>query len=349
MKRLALWLLPAVLTACPGGDTPLPPAADLAMTPAPDLSPPPPPERAYDACVAFYKAGLGRFEQCGVGLYSFPQEGYIAYQCTRLQQRVDGGTARYDKSKLASCLQTSAAAGCNAGELIQLLSPDDCGVFSGTRAAGAGCFDAIECQSGSCDTSAACPGTCRAVADVGQSCVSTSCKTGLFCNSMMTPATCVVLPTANQPCLGTRCALGLYCDAGTCKAPRTSGPCLQPGECALGTRCVGAMPPNTMGQCLAYKKLQEPCSDDTDCASGLQCADGLCYTYPKAGGSCGKLLGHSRVIGCLDSYCDAATDMPGRCQARLAEGQFCSRDDQCVADNTCVSSRCKRTACAAFR
>jgi hypothetical protein len=152
------------------------------------------------------------------------------------------------------------------------------------------------------------PDTCQPAPLVGEPCESV-CVQGAYCDYWGGPeAVCVALPQAGEACQiqgDATCAGETDCLA-VCTARRSEGePCdpWNPGECQDGFVCLDIGGQQfAEGICQQPLGLGEPCSDSSECASTLYCAD------------------HSFL-----------------CEARLGSGDACDSSDECQAGFYCPS------------
>lgn len=246
---------------------------------------------------------------------------------------------KYDSHFADACLAETQAVTCSQG----LSASTACGnVFVGEVPVGGSCSplafaDLSECAPGNqCSISALCAGSCVPFAKLGEACggaTGKNCDLGLSCDLGM--SVCVKAAAQgdtcsfNQPCSGNLVCegasgpVGFVTDAstqiGTCKAKPDSGPCYFDDNCS--NRCVGASPPDSLGQCKPRPALGEACAPGAkECALGAYCGVGeRCISLPSLGQSCVGNSGEGSE--CLDSYCDPTTAM---CVAFLQSGDPCS-------------------------
>ena len=190
---------------------------------------------------------------------------------------------------------------------------------------------------------------CSAPLAVGGTCDESSrCAMGLFCDSF--DSKCATKKNEQVVCaVDEECVHGLYCqlsgDAGLCRKKVAQGkPCgddanharSAASECADGLLCAGfSLKPPHPGVCSAPGDVGAACTASADvsgCAEGLNCKGGLCALPPNPGQSCFSCV-------CADgAYCDAdpaaaSCDPAAKCKAVLADGQTCTRSDQCAGRN----------------
>ncbi|MBL8604474.1 MAG: hypothetical protein JNK72_21285 [Myxococcales bacterium] len=290
-------------------------------------------------------------------------------QIADLVAAVNRGTVRFDGAAAARCLsQVSSSCMALEGDGVT-----ECrSAFTGTLAAGAGCWRNEECSTGNyCDHGDAaariCPGMCRAVVAAGGACSSDRQCAGWSTGAeACLNSRCVAVtqgPTAQvgqacgtsdaSPSVHTACAAGLACVNRTCQTPAAAGaPCSDSIVCAPGLVCAGNG--GTMRNC------QSPSNLITSTAGGacrpggqqppicnplqrLACGDSnTCMTV--GDGSAG-----SRCIGSADFgspcnaglYCERTTNL---CTAQRATGAECTSGRQC-ASGDCQSGRCLERIC----
>jgi hypothetical protein len=153
------------------------------------------------------------------------------------------------------------------------------------------------------------PGTCRAASGMGGPCNDIGCGVGLHCAGYVslgpgaTLGTCVGLSAAGGPCrVPEDCQGGAYCGNGTCGGGKAVGStCQQDTDCQKGLTCASgasgtsstcehaAYPGDPCdgvtnvcvlslcrnGMCVDHAKVGQPCTANTDCATGT-CYQGTC-------------------------------------------------------------------------
>jgi hypothetical protein len=233
-----------------------------------------------------------------------------------------------------SMVATNAGYACDDGDSCTI--GDSC--VEGTCEAGiaANCNDGNPCTDDSCDGVAGCAHTANSAAcsdgsacTVGDLCEEGSCAGGaaLDCNddNVCTDDSCDSIigcvHTANlAPCeLEDSCLLGVHCEGGACVSEGSLG-------CDDGNPC-------TTDSCLpdagcANVDNSLPCSDDSVCTSGDQCAGGQCVP--------GSQLDCEDGNVCTDDSCDpdaGCTHSPNSVECDL--GNECTVGDHCQAGN-CV-------------
>ncbi|MBP7125938.1 hypothetical protein KBD49_06200 [Myxococcota bacterium] len=235
-------------------------------------------------------------------------------------------------------------------------------VLRGLRGFEGPCSFPFECPSGGwCDLSA-CPGTCRAFAEVGGACgIDRPCDP---LKALCREGVCVVLPGIEEACPEGVCAWPLRCDGGTCRSPVGPGEaCLvAAGDCLAGMVCRGQEPGS--GRCGPPAGPQEPCFRTVECAdpegrTPLVCMSGRCIEAPGPGEPCPDLA-------CSGAWCDLGGEVPlckalpgdqetcldglrcaeglwcrqGRCTPRLGDGSPCDGPWQCESGR-CVAGTCR--------
>jgi hypothetical protein len=237
--------------------------------------------------------------------YRMYTEGFL--DCATVQDRVDAGALRYDADQGKACLEQADSVDC-WGE------PTACdAALTGNVGPGGACTSEMECRSDTqgCDTSMTCPGTCRPLSDVSESCYGQSdCLPGLYCDFNYLPNTCQPRLSAWATCASgdppERCADGYFCGFDGAQ------------------RCIPRPGP---GQ--GCNPTTAPCAE----GMGIWCDVTTCVAIPTApspiGGRCDGLY-----------YCDPATawcDGAIGCKARQPrdQGYECTSRDQCLAPANC--------------
>lgn len=124
----------------------------------------------------------------------------------------------------------------------------------------------------------------------------------------------------------TECLDGV-CRGSSC--PRTcqprgllDDPCSIDGDCRTGLYCkLSPFMPNA-GQCANFGSQGAPCENDKQCLQGLHCLSQMCRVLPAPGDPCAQGQ-------CAEAaYCDpAATSDGGVCLARKQEGALCAEGE----------------------
>lgn len=206
-------------------------------------------------------------------------------------------------------------------------------------------FQLGECKGGYCALDAACFGTCKAYAALGEACEDgPSCGPGNTCDSAT--RRCVALASLPKPPkLGEKCtddgpscpsddATSAYCDAKTqtCVARRASGgACAEPSECS-SFQC------GTGGTCEAVAD-GAACSSTAACASGRACASSssgspTCQTLPAGYCENGDRFRCPAGAYCKNSACvPRATSKAGEAcvDGSCDVGLICGEGQKCVA------------------
>lgn len=320
-------------------------------------------------------AFAGCLEATPAYVATLPTTHGVMVNCEQIVEAVDKGRATYDASRGAACvgaLQELAGSGC-AALSANLETPAACqGVVTGTVASGGACYNSVDCIRGTCDTSQACPGTCKAYLTANQACgtgVAGACAPSLTCDPAT--STCQAPSPAGGPC---PCQEGTYCDGSTrtCAALPTRGACAPGMECAPGFRCVsascqaiqgvgGACAPSATGstvctpfgtscdpgthRCAAWRTSGSNCSISTGgrgshpatCMPPDVCVLGQCLAPLASGVICS--LGEGAP--CREGlYCDSLSD-PGTCKAQLTNGARCSAAEPFACQSlTCIQGAC---------
>ena len=139
--------------------------------------------------------------------------------------------------------------------------------------------------------------------------------------------------------LGAECYDGFAeCTDGVCRGsscPRTcqprallDDPCSVDGDCRTGLYCKPSPFMPTTGQCAAYGTNGTACEGDRQCLEGLQCIGQMCRVLPLPGTAC--VEGQCSEAG----FCEGAASDAGVCEPRKQEGAACV-DDQCLSTLVC--------------
>jgi hypothetical protein len=255
----------------------------------------------------------------------------VTNSCAEIQKAIAAGRAVYHPTQGAECQAALGSLTCSTLALGE--APPSCeAALTGTVANGGACYDDVDCQAGTCTSTAqTCPGACQAFAQLGQSCATLSCAPSLTCDA----GTCKTPSTAGGAC---PCRGDLWCDtsgggAGVCKATQTSGTCSASAQCALGYTCAGT--PNT---CQSMVGLNGNCTASADlCGPGYKCVSNVCVSYPKVGEAC------SEFELCIGGYCDSIVTQ--KCVAYKAAGATCLLPTEC-ASLSCTAGHCDAAFCA---
>jgi|GEM_PF-2435290 len=243
-----------------------------------------------------------------------------------IAQDISSGKVVYDGARARTCLDAiNALSSCNRSTRasIQRLDPTCSDIFTGTVAAGGGCFVSAECAGGgtcaqtqgTCTLNACCAGTCLGSTSValGGDCsiAGAVCASGTTCtfDSTSSTDTCQQLAGAGAPCANTTytstCAAPFYCDptSGTCKTPvATGGPC-DPSVGSQGCDSPKDQCDTTTSLCTPLPAPGSPCSAiDIACLSYATCdsTTNTCVERPGVGQPCDPTNGPS----CLGGTCD---------------------------------------------
>lgn len=121
------------------------------------------------------------------------------------------------------------------------------------------------------------------------------------------------------------------------------GDCYVDIECAqAGSACFNAAEPN-FGKCAPLRKENEPCSPNSDCATGLVCSFANICIKPLADGVACEFDSE-----CVSEYCDR--NGSGVCEAKKAIGEVCTStaciDGWCHPDtNVCTAKKADGEPC----
>jgi hypothetical protein len=241
---------------------------------------------------------------------------------------LDSGKVIFDTGAAADCIAfLGAIQGCSRTMFFNVFEPPQCnGVFKGTLADGAACFDPVECVSGTCDTSGCsqdavcCAGTCGPtlpMLPLGADCSDSrngTCAAGTFCIPDVNGGqpTCGPRLAEGQPCVGgtDSCDFGLECD-------RNSTSTYVCGHLAAeGDSC---------GQYIGCDSITDFCDPVT-----LRCKPKIA-----PGGGC------TQMLGCADyATCNLMTLV---CEARRGVGEACPVVSDCADTLSCLGGRCTQT------
>ncbi|MEM1347881.1 MAG: hypothetical protein AAGI01_04935 [Myxococcota bacterium] len=208
-----------------------------------------------------------------------------------------------------------------------------------------GRFNASICTTGLPDDEPSCEHIFTGVTELNQGCQhDDECAGNLECVEAFAGDTC------SSRCIGCgggpACADDEYCAKEdvpqTCKKlSPIGGPCLVDEMCGDEdeVRCNLALGETEEdGQCVAIgqQQLQEPCSEDEQCARGLAC-NGLTCIPPKIVGQQEACSITSAVVGlCRPGLgCVQDEDFNPRCVAHLGEGESCRSILQCAPGLQC--------------
>jgi hypothetical protein len=239
--------------------------------------------------------------------------------CASMEESVAQGRQDFDSSKVSDC--SKAMSQLSLADCLEFASHGaialSCAAFTPRTAVGGACTFDWDCVGGWCDTSAACPGQCRAVIQPGSACDSATdkCAAGATCFD----GQCATYARANAPCGGgahVQCDDSqYYCDPKTnsCLPRQTSGTCTQStaNQCAPKYGCAG----QASGSYVCTPWATEGTSCQTQvCETFTICTSQVCILWPSAG-SCGD------GVVCLGTCCSG---MGGTCGACPSAGSPCS-------------------------
>lgn len=232
-----------------------------------------------------------------------------------------------------ACLQAYAGPSCPPdSDLYNVGLGEECPRFArGSVTVDGACRHGAECADGSyCNTYDTCPGVCRPLAQLDQSCSDRPCAFGLSCAAGNVCVRDLDVDSACTPSQtdDVRCRLNALCHEGRCTTTlpytrETGETCWMEDQCKGGARCVN-------GSCEALAELGQSC-DDRACAPGLFCDERSRSCKPKKepGATC------SQETECLDSHCTGEI-----CQALGGLGESCTRGQLCHS-RSCVAERCE--------
>ena len=149
-----------------------------------------------------------------------------------------------------------------------------------------------------------------------------------------------------QQCQTSRCEIIPINECGTC-GPPLAGPgaaCATSNDCASNLQCFD-------GVCGLPRGLGEPCSRNGMCQYEFLCVNGSCAVPAKAGESCATTPCNSRAgLFCRNGVCEPYRyAAPGEA-CDVVEGPFCRRTGLCKTDmitsrGVCVSGALEGEAC----
>jgi hypothetical protein len=246
-----------------------------------------------------YRLACQRQLECGVGVvnHEATQEACeltAACEARLADLKSAGQVVRPDDT--ASCFDALKHASCTTLANQRLgVSPACASLHGGTKKVNESCGGGVvnDCEPGLiCDTSATCPGVCRAPES---SCTEGSCAAGSFCSSF---GDCRPKATANQTCdyvpfeaiTENSCADGLFCNFEMkCVARLAENAACNGGtffECRSGLACIE-------GTCQSARQLEQECNSADMCATGLYCdfQSGHCETRGAKGATCSNSAG----------------------------------------------------------
>jgi hypothetical protein len=277
------------------------------------------------------------------------------------------GRIDYDPHAVAQCHQRFVDDPCNfrlffgLPNIYEALAP--CGrAIRGRVEEGDECLDSAECMAGLfCDKDDAqtCPGACRALANVGESCATIRCDKGFVCDredrcreSSTVGQACAAAfdcPTAEDCDENRNCTReNLWCDIEQqrCSSAPDEGEACGWLEQAGGTFvyceanhwCDADVITRT-GQCRVLGKEGAPCKSN-GCEDGLFCADysvlesenlGTCSKPRSLGEPC-----EQRSECKSDLWCDENQE----CALAQEVGESCSAISLCASGLACLNDRC---------
>lgn len=327
---------------------------------------------ALKICEDTAEAYFARLVRCGEltqAMATLYTPAFVAECPTLIPPGVADGRIELVAAEVERCLSRASAASC-------LEEPASCDFLRGLVKAGGACFESDECEAGfSCDTSAACPGTCVARVAIGQrptasqECVksaflndgvctalvaaSGSCVGGLTCaDQLVCTASDVcaappLLRAVNESCSAiNQCGKGLQCVSSVC-VPRVaeSGACSATRRCKDGLRCSSA----NVCVVVNYGVAGAPCAENGDgCRAGFFCDRGTCSALRVSGGTCTDTGAECRPeLYCEGTVCKAPSmsNQPcvvGGAPMQCADGLYCGASGVCAmrkpANAQCVES-----------
>ena len=253
------------------------------------------------------------------------------------------GTCTLGPTLGESCLGACAEGACDPGSNTCVPFTDG-GACQGIDT---GCEPGVEF----CNDDAG-PGYCSPRGKAGDPCSQANGDTCAAGNTCVPPLDggalfCFTQIAVGQPCPealsgSAICQLGATCVDGTCKVTIA----VEGQPCDATTTCYGSVcnnPDGGSGVCVNGPTLGQPCNN-TACAQGLVCTQGICQGARTAGESCASLNCESgdycdstntcRVLGGLGDACDPSSiywacreghcDTTGHCSPFKAPGTPCN-------------------------
>ena len=289
----------------------------------------------HDIAASFRTALCKHFAECGVEPDATSCEQASTIDDTEslsVVAEVDAGSISYDAESAQQCIDQLVGVGCDVNALRQLSFADGpCNYLHGNLAAGAACFEDVECAdrapctaTTACDRSIeCCAGTCGAPRPasgaIGAVCSANApCASPGYCKASTGVCTAPIT-TPGAPCDSSpyACAAPQYCNldfqthVGTCRSPSASN-----ATCDAATLIPCA---DERDFCSPTSKCERKAAIGSSCPTGVHCVDyanctgGICVGHPKKGEAC-TAAGES----CLD----ALTCTAGTCQLPAA-GMVC--------------------------
>ena len=301
---------------------------------------------------------------CGVG-------GFTSIGCGSPDAQGTGG-----KTGSASVSCGSGTASCN--DMCVTLSTDNlnCGACGNACNQGEACADGAchpkDCPGADCADNQVCLNDhCTEIACVGVSCpAGQQCHDGTChptsCNDTPCPPGHVCLDSmcTEVACVGVTCPTGKVCAAGQCVEPGCADG--KPNGSETDVDCGGSCPPCNDGSgCMTpadcasgvcSSGICQPCTTNSECASGQACLSGVCGACTdnsacdsgKAciSGVCGPCsnsaqcsLGQACIKGVCGTCADNSECGPGQaCVAGACTG--CTESSQCSGGQVCLSGVC---------
>jgi hypothetical protein len=319
-----------------------------------------------DFCHTFVETVIELQTRCFGRGESFWRDLYSRFMtCDGLATDIANGRITYDKAKGTACLDQVRALACDS---ILDEAADACaGVLVGNVPSWGACGFyglpvASSCAPGNrcIDEGNSCTGRCKPVANDGSSCAYSSstgsvwCAVGSVCQ--LNTNLCVPNGAEGEPCDGPSagyCRGNLVCEgstgkiAGSCRQPKTSGPCKFSLDCAFpeyvcagqegATTCRKAKLPGDscilgQGECYDYFSW---------CGSNGTCTD----TGAQENEPCGEQvqgLTSSEEIQCAEGLtCVTGGVGAGTCRKQKPAGSPCTRGDECAGTESYCDSRTK--------
>lgn len=278
-----------------------------------------------------------------------------------IEDELDSGRIRYDGSRISSCLDALAGAGCGYGQVGD--SADCLAGLDGVAKVGEECNFNAECEGTAyCKSNGSCPGTCARAEAEGGPCTSDSdCDPALECDEA--GRECFTPGAAGDRCGGgtePECGPGLFClganeddgAPGTCRKltevlSAAKGAACNPVQgplCAPDLHCaILAVVPAISAECregvardaACNAGFPDPCPPDQFCKAPQGTLTGTCTDRPSSGNPCASgPFGDAPDICAPGTVCDG-----GQCRSRQNLGGTCASDAVCFSEH-CVDGRC---------
>lgn len=360
-RRVGALLALAPLIACESEEPPVDAGSGMDENPVVSLS---------SLCQALAEADCARLERCGYLTDAFDRSACLERQrevaCAPLARALaraeESGEITWLDSAGRRCVEAARNGGCDLGTTYDLFARSECrSAFTPRARPGDPCSFAGSCVLGSVCDLEPCPGACRALSSVNESCddivrrcepglfcgplsrrceaqsdlgaaceardprLPSSCRLGTFCDGSQTPAVCVASRGRASGCDGpAQCAPGLQCIASLCSGGLLGDRCRGDLDCRGNTRCVGT-------RCVALAAEGEACGSEAPCGLGLGCSNEICVRGAADGEACGPDRAPCRSGRCVD----------GACAPRAPDGDACLSAGDCLDGRGCEGGVCR--------